>query len=82
MFERIGSVRVRFSRHLEITDEEWQVFLDDFKQTLDKFKVPEAEQSELFAIVESRRILCYAKWRLRNTTRLGVRSMASVELGD
>jgi hemoglobin len=39
--------------HLEITEQEWQAFLDDFKQTLDKFKVPEAEQAELFAIVES-----------------------------
>ena len=39
--------------HLNITEEEWQVFLADFKTTLDKFKVPEAEQKELFAIVES-----------------------------
>jgi hemoglobin len=38
---------------LEITDHEWQFFLDDFKQTLDKFKVPQAEQAELVAIVES-----------------------------
>ena len=27
--------------------------MDDFQQTLDKFKVPAAEQSELRAIVES-----------------------------
>ena len=27
--------------------------LDEFKKTLDKFGVPEAEQNELFAIVES-----------------------------
>ncbi len=38
---------------LEITEQEWQAFLEDFKQTLDKFKVPDAEQAELFAIVES-----------------------------
>jgi hemoglobin len=38
---------------LEITEQEWRAFLDDFKQTLDKFKVPEAEQAELFAIVDS-----------------------------
>ena len=38
---------------LGITEGEWQAFLDDFKQTLDKFSVPEQEQSELFAIVES-----------------------------
>ena len=39
--------------HLEITEEEWQAFLDDLRQTLDKFDVPAAEQAELFAIVES-----------------------------
>ena len=38
---------------LDITEGEWQAFLDDFKQTLDKFSVPEQEQSELFAIVDS-----------------------------
>jgi hemoglobin len=38
---------------LEITEQEWQAFLDDFKQTLDKFGVPETEQAELFAIVDS-----------------------------
>ena len=38
---------------LDITEEEWQVFLDLFKQSLDKFEVPEQEQSELFAIVAS-----------------------------
>lgn len=38
---------------LEITEEEWQAFLDDFGQTLDKFSVPQAERDELFAIVES-----------------------------
>jgi hemoglobin len=39
--------------HLKITPEEWQVFLDDFKLTLDQFQVPAAEQGELFAIVDS-----------------------------
>jgi hemoglobin len=38
--------------HLGITDEEWQAFLDDFRQALDKFGVPEAEREELFAIVD------------------------------
>lgn len=42
-------------KHLKITAEEWKAFLDDFQQTLDAFKVPEAEQKELFAIVESTR---------------------------
>jgi hemoglobin len=40
-------------RHLLITDEEWEAFMDDFQQTLDKFHVPQAEQSELKEIVES-----------------------------
>ena len=39
--------------HLDITEDEWQAFLDDFQQTLDKFDVPQREQQELFAIVES-----------------------------
>ena len=38
---------------LAITEGEWQCFLDDLKQTFDKFQVPEAERRELFAIVES-----------------------------
>jgi hemoglobin len=39
--------------HLNITEKEWQAMLADFKQVLDKFKVPDQEQKELFAIVES-----------------------------
>ena len=39
--------------HLAITEPEWQAFLEDLRQTLDKFHVPAAEQRELFAIVES-----------------------------
>jgi hemoglobin len=39
--------------HLAITEPEWQAFLDDLRQTLDKFHVPSAEQRELFAIVET-----------------------------
>lgn len=38
---------------LQITEQEWQVFLDDFQATLDKFQVPAGEQTELFAIVGS-----------------------------
>jgi len=30
--------------HLKITGEEWEAFLDDFQQTLDKFAVPAEEQ--------------------------------------
>lgn len=40
-------------RHLDITEKEWQAMRVDFKKVLDKFKVPEQEQKELFAIVES-----------------------------
>lgn len=39
--------------HLNITEKEWQAIGADFKAVLDKFKVPEQEQKELFAIVES-----------------------------
>lgn len=41
--------------HLLINDQEWQAFMDDFRQTLDKFNVPPKEQDELKAIVESTR---------------------------
>jgi hemoglobin len=40
---------------LKITAAEWEAFLDDFQQTLDKFRVPQAEQAELKAIVASTR---------------------------
>jgi hemoglobin len=39
--------------HLEITNLEWDAFLDDLNQTLDKFQVPAQERSELVAIVNS-----------------------------
>jgi hemoglobin len=42
-------------RHLMITDDEWQAFMDDVQQALDKFGVPQPEQDELKAIVESTR---------------------------
>ena len=41
--------------HLKITSSEWEAFLDDFQQTLDKFAVPATEQAELKAIVNSTR---------------------------
>ena len=40
-------------RHLNITPLEWDAFMDDLQQTLDKFKVPLSEQAELRAIVQS-----------------------------
>jgi hemoglobin len=42
-------------RDLMITDNEWDYFLDDLWQTLDKFKVPAKEQGEIVSIVESTR---------------------------
>jgi hemoglobin len=41
--------------HLKITAQEWEAFLGDFQQTLNKFGVPDQEQKELFAIVDSTR---------------------------
>src|SRR5438445_12905930 len=38
---------------LNITPKEWDAFMDDFQQSLDKFNVPAAEQAELKAIVQS-----------------------------
>lgn len=37
--------------HLHITEAEWQRMAEIFKQVLDKYKVPEKEQQELFAVV-------------------------------
>lgn len=37
----------------QITQKDWDALLVDFRASLDKFKVPAAEQAELFAIVES-----------------------------
>lgn len=39
--------------HLNITEEQWQAMVTDFKATLDELKVPQAEQAELIAIIES-----------------------------
>jgi len=37
--------------HLNITEKEWDVMADDFQKSLDKFKVPAAEQKDLFDVV-------------------------------
>jgi len=37
--------------HLNISEAEWKVMASEFKKSLDKFKVPAAEQKELFEIV-------------------------------
>jgi truncated hemoglobin YjbI len=39
-------------RQLHITPGEWDAFMGDFQQTLDKVEVPAAEQAELKAIVQ------------------------------
>lgn len=37
--------------HLNISAKEWDVMAGEFKKSLDKYKVPAAEQNELFEIV-------------------------------
>ena len=37
--------------NMGITESDWELFEADFKATLDKFGVPDAEQQELFAII-------------------------------
>ena len=50
-----GKSMVDSHAHLKITSKEWEAFLDDPQQTLDKFAVPAQEQAELKAIVNSTR---------------------------
>ena len=40
-------------KDLMITADEWGAFLDDLQQTLDKFAVPQPEQAEIKAIIDS-----------------------------
>jgi hemoglobin len=50
-------------RDLMITATEWDAFLDDLQQTLDKFAVPQAEQAEIKAIIDSTRAdIVYVGW--------------------
>lgn len=42
-------------QHLMITAAEWEAFVDDFQQSLNKFNAPLSEQAELKAIVDSTR---------------------------
>ena len=42
-------------RNLRITAGEWDAFIDDLAQTLDRFEVPAAERAEVVAIVDSTR---------------------------
>jgi hemoglobin len=40
-------------RHLAITADEWDAFMDDLHLALAKFQVPPAEETEVVAIIES-----------------------------
>jgi hemoglobin len=40
-------------QHLNITESEWQAMLVDFQRVLNNYQVPQREQKELIAIVES-----------------------------
>jgi hemoglobin len=42
-------------REMLITAEEWEAFVEDLNQTLDKFDVPQQERSEVLAIIDSTR---------------------------
>jgi hemoglobin len=50
-----GKTMKESHKHLNISPNEWVVFAGHFKAVLDQYKVPEAEQTELFAIVGSTR---------------------------
>lgn len=50
-----GRSMLESHRHLHIAGDEWEAFLDDIRQTLDQYKVPLAEQKELFVILGSTR---------------------------
>ncbi len=58
--------------HLKITGKEWEAFLDDFQQTLDRFAVPAEEQAQLKAIVNSTRADIVVDFRDRGGSRLGL----------
>lgn len=48
-----GRSMMESHQHLNITEREWDAMVDDFKKSLAKFQVPEPEQMELIAILES-----------------------------
>lgn len=39
--------------HLNITEHEWQAMMSDFRRVLNNYQIPQQEQAELIAIVES-----------------------------
>jgi hemoglobin len=48
-----GRSMLESHEHLNITPKEWEAFMDDFQQSLDKFSVTATEQAELKAIGNS-----------------------------
>ncbi len=46
-----GKTMMESHGHLNISEREWSVMAEEFKRSLDRFKVPAAEQKELFDIV-------------------------------
>jgi hemoglobin len=42
-------------RHLKVSETEWESFMDDLRQTLQRFEVARAEQDELVALFERSR---------------------------
>jgi hemoglobin len=48
-----GRPMLESHEQLNITPKEWEAFMDDLQQALDKFSVPATEQAELKAIVNS-----------------------------
>ena len=50
-----GKSMAESHKHLNISPSEWVAFAGIFKAVLDEYKVPEAEQAELFAIVGTTR---------------------------
>jgi hemoglobin len=48
-----GRTMKQSHEHLNITDQQWQAMVVDFRKTLDKFNVPQKEQAELVRIVET-----------------------------
>jgi len=70
--------------HLNISEEEWQEMLADFRETLDKFSVPAGEQGELVVIVNSTKtdIVVGAKASKASADRQGTSPQSDIRLGQ
>ena len=47
-----GRTMAESHSHLQITQSEWDAFIDDFQQTLDKFAIEKSAQAELVALFQ------------------------------